>query len=283
MKPGAVALFSEPGADTRLAPGPALGAQCVHELDTLAADLSARRQRGEDLLAPMSFRQLEALARRAADHHSAAVRQFLLGRIQAALGRHDTLVQQAQAKAQQLATQILASQPEQLREVRRLLAIGDLPALQALGRKRSTLHAGSDGSRSPLGALLTHLRDMQNLGTDGHANPALNDRSDMKSLRQFKMTWARMAAADDLRQALARAPQNAGPLNSHLLVLRSLRVMHEVSPDYLRRFMTHLDALLWLDQATHRPTAAEAKPTRSASSSGPKIAKHRSVQRTGKA
>jgi Protein of unknown function (DUF2894) len=42
-------------------------------------------------------------------------------------------------------------------------------------------------------------------------------------------------------------------------VLRSLSVMRDVSPGYLRRFMTHLDALLWLDQLSPKPTAAEGK------------------------
>ncbi|HSW05521.1 DUF2894 domain-containing protein, partial [Aquabacterium sp.] len=36
---------------------------------------------------------------------------------------------------------------------------------------------------------------------------------------------------------------------SHALVLRSLTLMRELSPDYLSRFMSHIDALLWLEQA----------------------------------
>jgi Protein of unknown function (DUF2894) len=32
-------------------------------------------------------------------------------------------------------------------------------------------------------------------------------------------------------------------------VLRSLTLMRELSPDYLSRFMSHIDALLWLEQA----------------------------------
>jgi len=36
-------------------------------------------------------------------------------------------------------------------------------------------------------------------------------------------------------------------------VLRSLSLMQEVSPDYLRRFLSHVDTLLWLEQATEVP------------------------------
>lgn len=89
-------------------------------------------------------------------------------------------------------------------------------------------------------------------------------RTELKSTQRFRETWARVAADRQVEQALARAPDNAGPLNSHLLVLRSLGVMRELSPDYLRRFLAHVEALQWLDQATQKPTAADAKPARRA-------------------
>jgi len=50
-------------------------------------------------------------------------------------------------------------------------------------------------------------------------------------------------------KATHRAPENAGPLNSHMLVLRTLGLMRELSPHYLRRFLSHTETLLWLEQA----------------------------------
>ncbi len=38
-------------------------------------------------------------------------------------------------------------------------------------------------------------------------------------------------------------------LNSHLLALQSLKLMRDLSPGYLKRFVSYVDALLWLDQA----------------------------------
>ena len=84
----------------------------------------------------------------------------------------------------------------------------------------------------------------------------------MKSLRRFRETWSRIAAEDQVARAVVRGPENAGPLNSHMLVLRSLALMGQLSPDYLRRFMSHLDALLWLDQANQQYAPTEAKPAR---------------------
>jgi Protein of unknown function (DUF2894) len=85
---------------------------------------------------------------------------------------------------------------------------------------------------------------------------------EMKSLRRFRESWSRIAAEDQLDKALGRAPDNAGPLNSHVLILRALGLMRELSPDYLRRHLQHMEALLWLDQANQHHAVGEAKPAR---------------------
>jgi hypothetical protein len=46
-----------------------------------------------------------------------------------------------------------------------------------------------------------------------------------------------------------------------MLVLRSLALMQDISPDYLRRFVSQVETLLWLEKAS-RPPATEAKPAR---------------------
>ena len=75
-------------------------------------------------------------------------------------------------------------------------------------------------------------------------------------LDYFRNTWARLSAEQRLTQSLAQTPDHAGPLNSHHLVHRSLTLMREVSPGYLHRFMSYVDALLWVDQAgTPAPVA----------------------------
>ncbi len=228
---------------------------CADELAVLVDDLATRRQKGEHLLSPLSFRQLEAMAQRLPDQ-TAPVRRILLGRLSQTMARHDALVQQAREQAQQLATRIMSQQPDMIRECRRLLTAGDLTALQHLCHQGKRTHA------SPLAELNRQIEQASRAGMDPGAwtGTSTGGKADMKSLRQFKDTWARMSAEDDVKQAIERGPRNAGPLNSHQLVLRSLSVMRDVSPDYLRRFMTHLDALLWLDQLSHKPTTAEGKP-----------------------
>jgi hypothetical protein len=77
--------------------------------------------------------------------------------------------------------------------------------------------------------------------------------SAMKSVRQFGEVWSRIAAEQQVVQALDRGPENAGPLNPHKLMLRSLSLMRGLSPDYLWRFLSQMDSLLWLEQANARP------------------------------
>lgn len=85
-------------------------------------------------------------------------------------------------------------------------------------------------------------------------------RTELRSAQAFRETWSRICAEDDVAQAQQRGPENAGPLNSHMLMLRTLGLMRELSPDYLRRFMAHADTLLWLDEAGARLKPAPARP-----------------------
>jgi hypothetical protein len=86
---------------------------------------------------------------------------------------------------------------------------------------------------------------------------------ELASVRRFRQARERSRTLDQVEHAAARKPANAGPLNSHALVLHSLGLMRELSPDYLRRFLVHMESLQWLDQAREKlPSAAgkQAKP-----------------------
>ena len=91
--------------------------------------------------------------------------------------------------------------------------------------------------------------------------------SDMKSVRRFSEVWSKIAAEQQVAQAFTRGPENAGPLNAHRLMLRSLALMRSLSPDYLRHFLSQMDSLLWLEQAAAKPARAPLKPGRVARSS----------------
>jgi hypothetical protein len=122
---------------------------------------------------------------------------------------------------------------------------------------------------SLLGQLNQHIQAVsaQSPGSSQTSSPP-----DLKSAVRFRETWARISAETEVDKATHRAPENAGPLNAHNLVLRTLALMRELSPDYLRRFMGHTESLLWLDQAYGQLKQPAAK-TKAAKGSKPPKAK----------
>lgn len=102
-------------------------------------------------------------------------------------------------------------------------------------------------ARGPLAELLDHI------AAHAPAQPA-----QLQAMRHLRRTWSRLSADRRLSQSLALQPGNAGPLNSHHLVLRALRLMHELSPDYLNRFMSQVDVLVAAGQLLP-PLAAPAQ------------------------
>ena len=121
----------------------------------------------------------------------------------------------------------------------------------------------------PLQALTRHLAQQgvpvtDTLAATQHHTPA-GTRQDLRAVQQARNTWSRLSADRLVAQALNQAPQNAGPINSHMLVLRSLALMRSLSPDYLGRFMAHVDALLCLEASDQErlalPRVAKAVKT----------------------
>jgi hypothetical protein len=100
------------------------------------------------------------------------------------------------------------------------------------------------------------------LGASVRPREAAPDRAaapDTRTVQFFKRTWSRLSADQRLAQSRATLPDNAGPLNSHHLVHRSLTLMRELSPEYLERFVGYVDALQWLEQA-NEAAAQEPRP-----------------------
>ncbi|MCU0925479.1 MAG: DUF2894 domain-containing protein [Hydrogenophaga sp.] len=110
---------------------------------------------------------------------------------------------------------------------------------------------------SPLAALNAHIARVSQAAAEGQRSSA-TPWPELRSAQRFRETWERLSAEHTVVQATHRAPENAGPLNSHKLVLRTLGLMSELSPHYLRRFLAHTETLLWLEQAQAqlKPAAA---------------------------
>lgn len=202
------------------------------------ATLAALEQRGMDRVAPVRFAYLAALARRAASQPE-AIRRLL--------------------------TEKIAREAEEL-------------------AKRSPRHRADEtehpahAAGNPLAELLSYIAEhtvalptpslvsaVMESKPHAKAEPFSPPAPELKSVAYFRSTWSKLVTDQQLTQTLAKAPENAGPMNSQHLVLRALQLMRERSPDYLQGFMAYIDTLVWLEQASStkplatRPTTGESE------------------------
>ena len=222
--------------------------------------IAALRARGAEQFDPVGFRFIEALARRAAAHRTEA--GCVLDRSLAkALAQYGERFDRAERTARDTLAREAARFPEAADALRQHCDAGDFGGLHRLVAKLE-----ARGGSGPLAELLAHIRRHTPDGATGgpvHAGGAMVEpRGELKSMRYFRSTWSRLSVDRQLSRAFAQAPENAGPLNSHFLVLQSLRLMRDVSPEYLEQFMSYVDALLWLDQADSGRNPAQKSAAR---------------------
>jgi hypothetical protein len=124
------------------------------------------------------------------------------------------------------------------------------------GARRARRTRGARGTPQDL----ARARPGREAARGGPTRPSTDAAAAAPTLQFFKRTWSRLSADQRLAQSRATLPGNAGPLNSHHLVHRSLTLMRELSPEYLERFVGYIDALQWLEQA-NEAAAQEVRPT----------------------
>lgn len=199
----------------------------------LQVALAALREAGAPRLDPVRMYYIESLWQRT-QVAPPGVQRLLAARLQQAM---------ADCRASLPRAQSVASKPG------------------APATRRAPAPAAPSPAPSPLAALNQHIRSRAQGSAVGTASaPMAGTAPDMKSVQRFRDVWSHIAAEQQVSRAIVQGPENAGPLNSHRLVLRSLALMRSLSPDYLRRFLEHADALLWLDQAQQKLASPEGKP-----------------------
>lgn len=193
--------------------------------------LAALREAGADHHAPARFHYLEVLERRLATQPE-AVRQLLSERLQAAL--HDYAQRVAQVTS----------------------SGGAASGGRAATPMMPSAHA------APLTRLNRYIQERTQAQVSDADPEDGGNANDLKSVRGFSNVWTKIAADQQVAQAIDRGPDNAGPLNSHRLMLRSLALMRSLSPDYLGHFLAQMDTLLWLDQVNQQTALKDSKHKR---------------------
>lgn len=208
------------------------------EFGTLIASL---RTAGAGRFDPMRLHYIEVLSKRAATHHG-RVRHLLDARLAQALAAFRERFDLARSDAQDTVARIMGKYPLAAHELQRLFAAGDFRGLRHFAAR---LEASEDCAS--LGSLVRQLERHALGNADTRSDEAAESRSELRAIRNFRTTWSKLSVDKQVSQALQQAPKNAGPINSHMLMLRSLTLMRDIAPDYLNHFMSYADALLCLD------------------------------------
>jgi hypothetical protein len=189
--------------------------------------LDALRSDGSGRLDPARFHYLEALARRLPGQPE-AVRRLLEGKLHAALADYaERFAHRRPAAGEEAERLPPRSEPD--------------PACAGLAELNEYIRRATAARRQPSALGETPQED------------------ELASVRAFRQVWSSRRSGEQVEEAVSRKPANAGPLNSHALVLNALALMRELSPDYLRRFLTHVETLQWLEQAAGKYREKQGK------------------------
>ena len=216
--------------------------------------ISSLRTAGAEVFDPVRFHYIEVLAKHAIAHQG-SVKRMLEAKLAQVLTAFQERFDLAQSDAREAVALGVQQYPHAANDLQRLFAAGDFN-----GMRRCIATLKANVQCASLGALVRLLEQhsMENAGVRPEGNAVA--RSELKTIRKFRNTWSKLSVDKQVAQALELAPTNAGPINSHMLVLRSLTLMRDISPDYLNRFMSYADTLLCLDQGEKEKPVSPKKP-----------------------
>ncbi len=229
--------------------------------------IAALRAQGAHRLDPVHFCYIEVLSRKVAEQ-SGGLRARLERRLAGAVATYQAQFTQARSESDQALPGLILRHPLAADDLRRLHGEGEFKAVRRLATR---LESGIGLGPGPLGALVRHIDGQvvaqwasdEAFGAREATTPTqVPPLVELKTLRHFRDTWTGLRVDRQMARSQEQAPDNPGPLNSHLLVLRTLRRMQEIAPAYLEHFMAHAEALMWLDQARPGGKATAGKLAR---------------------
>lgn len=212
-------------------------------VDAMAV-MASLRLVGADKFDPVRFHYLEVLQKRT-NAHQGQVKHLLKDTLGQALMVFKARFEHAQSEARDNIDRMGSKYPQAVPDLNRLFLAGDFKGVQSL-----IASLEKSRPRVSLGDLSQHLAQRAPENVDGSFDGHVGLRPELKTAQVFRNTWSKLSVEKRVMQALDQAPKNAGPINSHMLVVRSLALMRDISPDYLNRFTTYVDTLLCLEQCT---------------------------------
>lgn len=232
--------------------------QALDRASALTADDQLR-------FAPVNYRLIEALAQRQQTQTAASqqlIEQRLLTLIENYVADFEASQQQGKSTLENIQQQF----PAATTEAEKLFKQADFKGLQQLlttyQRQTSAANNNSNALKDITQRLLEgHSSDEfqaegfeqqlkqqedESISSLSPATASHNKLGELKSIRSMRESWNKVNSPKVVDLSIKKGPENAGPLNQENLGLKSLAAMRELSPQYLNRFVTYTDTLLWL-------------------------------------
>ena len=96
--------------------------------------------------------------------------------------------------------------------------------------------------------LLKQEQDARSDTDSSRLNKQNENQLELQSMKHFRESMKYFNIDKIIARAINDFPENAGPHNPHMLVIKSLMHMHDLSPQYLRRFASYIETVLWLEK-----------------------------------
>lgn len=224
-----------------VAPSPTLGA--------LLDRLTALREQGAEHFEPVQFHYLDSLARRLAALPEPPI--GTQGKLAAQLAEYEDALYQARETLQRAGK--TADNPGQFRSLlRRSQPVTSSP-FASLQQAYSNPPADDSPEEGNTLAGLLKQQETRVLADNGACAPPPPPRQrELSALRQLRHQRQAHRARQRIDDAITQTPSDAGPLNSHRLVARSIETLRELSPAYLEHFVNYLDTLMSLEKLARK-------------------------------
>ena len=223
------------------APSPTLGA--------LLDRLTALREQGAEHFEPVQFHYLDSLAQRLAALPEPPI--GTQGKLAAQLAEYEDALHQARETLQRAGEP--TDNPGQFRSLlRRRQPVMSSPfaPLQQAYSNPPTDDSPEEGNT--LAGLLKQQETRVLADNGASAPPPPPRQRELSALRQLRHQRQAHRARQRIDDAITQTPSDAGPLNSHRLVTRSIETLRELSPAYLEHFVNYLDTLMSLEKLARK-------------------------------
>jgi hypothetical protein len=241
-------------------------AELIQALDTFVAELKRQQAHNFD---PTRFAYLETLLTKA-QTAKPSVSESINKKVELGLNNYQRDFSQALQKAKVLAQQTIINNPGSAAQIELLLLNGQFAELTKLAlllqpievsplaqltiyinQELTRIHSGQQTSFSDT------LSKIESNAVKNYQSPSQqqtsknNQEAELKSFYNFKQFKGKYDTDKLVEKIITLRPENLGPLNSHMLLIKSLESMRDLSPQYLSRFVTYIDALLRLEDANN--------------------------------